>query len=932
MKQFLPILLLTLLAVVPHRDARAYVYGGDFASEEEEQVVTRAELAYEFRDYDEAWRLTEEALAEYPDSPELLRLKVLVATATGRISELLQRHAPGRVEPGDLWKSRYLRGWTATLTGDPRIALRELEEARDLRGAPPSFEIERAILVARRMVPGADLRELARDYEQFHEQWDHVPLVHLSVLNFYNFRDPGKRARWRLVRRAINRSDAVAGIYLAAARLEEKKFWFDASQGLSWINRGLEAHPNSTDLALRRIMYLRQLGRTQEALAYCRQWRERAPNHGDFRIDEVDLLADLARWDEAIEATRALRDMRHQERYLADQPVRLARLLHYANRPDEAVEVLGRFLREERGSPWQQEAAALLTRLQTRNPVDRVHIIPGVPHLTQRGNYCGPATVSMVMGFWGREMGQDAIAERVYTGIAGTPPQVIHNHARTVGMETVEFAGTEETWKRLLDAGFPILWLQFMREGGHYRVVTGYDDILRSWIVHDPNHFRRETIPYDDVTDLWILPNVVRSIVLFPPGEKDHPALAGLKPTPVMSATNGILYIATGSNLFVGIFPALPINILVGGLLAWLIAWQLRRVTFPAKGIRPLLVVAVMMAIIIPANLVIGLFRLSEVVSLLLGFHLAILTLIPLLLITSFGLHLIQDFLHPRESLGIAIVCILVWLALSFIDREPWHIVAPVGLFVLGMPVILWPRRMLRRAERLSHQGDAPGALLAASDRGLAGDRYYSALCVELENLLTVGKLREFRLCARQLRHANEANGRARDVFDLCDLLGQVLDPGAEDDRLAIAGRIEAYIARPKVNRQVARLAEGLLLYIENVNEEAGMESAERWPLERIDGLLRDLAGVSGRRLAGLSRSRSLRGRPILDTILLLAMIGATHSARRDGERERLQELWANWSSRYAILIRLLSSMTPPPTSQSGAVRLPAQTTMTTNA
>lgn len=932
MKRFLQLGLLAVFSVLTWSDPAAHVYGGDFGSEEEARAVAQAELAYEFREFEEARRLAIEALEQYPDSLELLRLKVLVATSTGSLPELLNRHSPGRGEPAGLWRSRYLRGWAASLTGDPRIALRELEEARALHGEPVPFEIERALLVARRMIPSSDLRELDREYDAFLEEWRHIPVAHLSILNFYNFRDPGKRARWRLVREAIARGDAAPGIYLAAARLEEEAFWFDPAKGLEWVERGLEVHPESTELALRRIMYLRQLGRTDDALAYCRHWRGLAPNHGDFRIDEIDLLADLTRWDEAIEAARALRETRNQERYLVDQPIRLARLLHSGNRPEEAVEVLSRFLEEERGSPWQPEAAALLTRLQTRAPQDRVHIIPSVPYLTQRGNYCGPAAVSMAMGYWGRELGQDSIAEQVYTGIAGTPPQVIRNHARTVGMESVEFAGDTETWKRLLDAGFPILWLQFMREGGHYRVVTGYDDVFRSWIVHDPNRFRREMIPYEEVKDLWVLPNVVRSIVLFPPEEAGHAALEGLRPTAMMSATNAILYIATGSNLFVGLFPAVLINIVVGGLLAWLIAWQLRRITFPQRHVRPWLLVGIMMAVIIPANLLIGFFRLSGVVSLLLGFHLAILTLIPLLLITTFGLRYIQDFLHPRESLGLAGVCILVWLALSFIDREPWHIMAPVGLFLGAMPVILWPRRGLRQAERLSHQGDAPGALLAAQSHGLEGRRYYGALCVELENLLTVGRLREFRQCALQLREANEGNRRAQEVFDLCELLGQALDPGAEENRAAIAARIEASIARPRVNRQIARLAEGILLYIENINDEAGLESAGRWPLERIDALLADLGGVSGRRLAGLSRSRSLRGRPILDTILLLAMIGATHSARRDGERERLQEIWANWSSRYAILVHLLASLNPPPASSSGMVPLPAGSGLTKSA
>lgn len=914
---------LVLLLILPAGQAGAFVYGGDYSSPEERDAIEWIERQLDFRNFEEAWEAAVDAASEFPDSLEVLRLKTLIASNLSQLSALLQDYDPVEARREDRWKAHYLRGWATILTGDPRVALREVEIARSHVDGPIPFELDRVHLVARRMIPGHDEKKLAAEYEAFLEQWSHIPLSYLSVLNFHNFTDPGRAARWRLIRRALAEESTHPGVYIMAARMEERRFWFDPARGLEWIGKGIAEHPEHSELALRRILYLRQLGLAEEALEYTREWRKRAPNHADFRVEEIDLLSDLTRWEEAIEAALSFTEITHQNHYFDTHAIRLARLHHFNNDPQSAIDVLSKYLSEPSRSRWRTEAATFMTRLQTRSEGDRVHIIPGMGFLTQRGNYCGPATINMVLRHWGKELGQDTIAERVYTGIAGTPPQVIRNYARTLGFQTVEFAGTEAKWKRLLDAGFPILWLQFMTQGGHYRVVTGYDDIHQSWIVHDPNNYSREYIGYDDVDDHWILPNVVRSIVIFPPEKVGHPALAGLSPTPMMSLTNGVLYVATGSNLFVGLFPAVLVNILAGALIALLIAWQLRRVTFPGNSIRYIWVVGFILAIIVPSNLIIGIFRLNNVVSLLLGFHLALLTLVPLLLITSLGLRLIKDYLHRRESLGVALLCVMVWLSLSFIDQSPWEWVVPVGLFVVGMPVVMFPRLALLRAERLSQTGDTPGALARSAGLGLHGRHYYSALVIELESLLSVGQIREFLDRAETLRDANVKDAPAHEVFCLCVLLGEVLLPDAADRRDELAIKITRWIDRPstrggvplaltgqgKIPWQLARLGEGLLLYVENIDSESAHASAEKWPKERIDTLLGALGEISKKRLPGLSRSRSLRGRPILDTILLLALIGATRSAQRQAEQGRLEALWTMWSSRYALLIDLLGKL-----------------------
>jgi tetratricopeptide (TPR) repeat protein len=894
------LLLVLLAAVVAPRPAAAFVYGGVFASPAERAAVQAAERAFDLREYDEAWRLVLEARERFPHSLEAVRLHAIAGQLMARMDAIFETAVLDRTPPERHYVVHYARGWGAVLIGDIRMARRELERARELGPQPTPFEIERALLTALRMDPDANPRRLRDEYAAFVKRHADVPLAWVSYINYFNFDDPGERTRRRVVAEAMARPQRQAETHLAAINLEAERFWSDPARLLEMTRAGLAEFPDSAELGLREIRYLRQLGRREEALAVVRQWRERAPNHGDFRNDEFEILSDLQRWDEALAVGDRMPELTWQDRYLVELPLRRARILHLANRPEEAIAVLTRFLSEQPSSPFRGEAGAMVSVLQARAPGARVHLLPGIGQITQRGNYCGPATLAAVLDFWGRPATQEAIASRVYTGIAGTPPQVIREYLRTIGMESVEFSGDEASWKRLLDAGFPVLWLQFMPQGGHYRIVTGYDDIFREWILHDPNQSQRETLSYERIDDTWILPSLRRSIVIFPPGRAGDPALQGLEAPPLLVASNWLLYVFTGSNLFVGLFPALLVNVAAATVLAMLLALLLRRISFPVV-IRRRWVVLGVLAIVVPANLLIGGWRLSGVVSLLLGFHLALLTLLPILAVVYTGGRLLQDYLHPRESIGLTLIITAVWLSLAFVDHDPWQWIIPVAFFVVGLPVLLAPRLWIQRAELRAHHGDAPGALAVIAPLGLHGRRYYTALCLELENLLTTGRVAEFMECARQLAAANPRGRTQRDAFQLCILLGRSLQDGT--DQAALAADLRAYIATPGLARPLARLAEGLLLHAEAENGAAG------WTSDRIDNLLRELATLATGRLPGLSRSRSLRGRAILDTVLLLAMIGATHHARHGGHHDRLGELWTQWSSRYALLVRLLARL-----------------------
>lgn len=877
-------------------DAWAFTYGGKYDSGEERIAVQQAEQALDFREYDKAWTLALEARRRYPESLTALRGLIDIAYQSGRLSEALDLlKAPDGTE-ADTVEGHYTQAWAGILIGDPTFARPHIERAMEL-ATRDDFELRRVMLVVKRNEGKAKREDLLADYEKLLAGFPDVGLAHLSYVNFVRVYGRGEKRYREAVTQALAAPARTPELYLIAASLEEvDNLWYDPQSGLAMMEMALGEFPESPDLALRKCEYLRRLGRAEEALALCLDWRKRAPNHGDFFWPAIDILADTGRWDEAIALCREILSLNRQTYIVKAAPMRLARLLHDAGRDDEAVAELGDYIRREPGADDAGRAVQLMTRLQGRKPGERVHLLTTVPFMQQRGNYCGPASINMMLRALGMNLSQDEIGARVYTGIAGTPPQVLHHYARSLGMGSVEFEADEQAWKRLLDAGYPILWLQMLgSRGAHYRVISGYDDVLKSWIVHDPNYYAASRFPFDEINDKWFLPSVRRSIVFYPQDRADDPALEGLRPTPILFVTNWAMYIATGANLFVGLFPALPVNLLVAAALAFLIAVLLRLVSFPRRPISHQRVVAVILLAVLPLNLLVGLLHWSGAVSVLLGLHLSLLSMVPLLLLVALFRKLTHDHLHPRESVGFVALVVVTWIALSFLDEKGPELTAIIGTFAIGLPVLMYPRVLIKRAERAARRGDLEGARRQLRRWGGAGACYFSAISAEMDALLSRGESGELARVARQALERHDWPREHDQALRLHLLLAESLTdaPGA-----ALA-RIDVYLESPRLAEPIRILARGIRLHFLPGTSMTPPSDGE------IDELLASIDKLGRRGFPGLPIRRSERGSAIQQAVMTLAVTGALRLAATRHDEERQRALWTRWGHRLGMIFLL---------------------------
>lgn len=122
---------------------------------------------------------------------------------------------------------------------------------------------------------------------------------------------------------------------------------------------------------------------------------------------------------------------------------------------------------------------------------------------------CGPASVSMVLGYYGHNVGQaDAQATlRPDPDVWGMLPDAVRPYVADFGLDTrVLNQGTDDDLKALLNAGVPVIVAQWLSETepiAHYRVVTGYDDTQGAFIVNDGMLGAGVAIGYSEFQALW---------------------------------------------------------------------------------------------------------------------------------------------------------------------------------------------------------------------------------------------------------------------------------------------------------------------------------------------------------------------------------------------------------------------------------------------
>ncbi len=135
------------------------------------------------------------------------------------------------------------------------------------------------------------------------------------------------------------------------------------------------------------------------------------------------------------------------------------------------------------------------------------HLLATVPFVPQETQQCGPASLAMVLGYWGApaDAGEIGRALALPSG-RGVLNLELEFEARRRGFRTEAFAGTLARAKAELRRGRPLIVFQDLGIGPvsvpHFAVLIGYDDRAEVVVLHSGTTAYR-VVPYREFLRTW---------------------------------------------------------------------------------------------------------------------------------------------------------------------------------------------------------------------------------------------------------------------------------------------------------------------------------------------------------------------------------------------------------------------------------------------
>lgn len=116
-------------------------------------------------------------------------------------------------------------------------------------------------------------------------------------------------------------------------------------------------------------------------------------------------------------------------------------------------------------------------------------LITTVPFIPQEEYLCGPASLAMVLQYYGAPVGQNEIARELYLpSVRGTLNLDLEFYARRRGFQARSFSGTLDRIKDELQRGRPLIVFQDLGFATypvpHFAVLVGYDDRAEAVVLH----------------------------------------------------------------------------------------------------------------------------------------------------------------------------------------------------------------------------------------------------------------------------------------------------------------------------------------------------------------------------------------------------------------------------------------------------------------
>lgn len=184
---------------------------------------------------------------------------------------------------------------------------------------------------------------------------------------------------------------------------------------------------------------------------------------------------------------------------------------------------------EEQFSATPTLAPTPVPATPTPAPLPESVTLTGTRYQRQTINNCGPATMAMMLSYWGWEGDQkdvEAIIRPVPRDKNVRWDEMVYYVKNYAGWLDALFraGGAVEGVKPFIANGYPVVIATgyTVKQGwvGHYLLLTGYDDAQQSFIVQDATGGPDRVVPYADIDRGWQQFNRY-FILVFPAGDRE---------------------------------------------------------------------------------------------------------------------------------------------------------------------------------------------------------------------------------------------------------------------------------------------------------------------------------------------------------------------------------------------------------------------------
>lgn len=129
-----------------------------------------------------------------------------------------------------------------------------------------------------------------------------------------------------------------------------------------------------------------------------------------------------------------------------------------------------------------------------------------VPFVKQKVDYCGPASLAMVLQYHGHNTSQDDIGDKLCAAWFAATTGQLEEYANEQGFQTELSESNLDELISCIEADQPVIVAQHRTvsdETVHFRVVVGYDSEKMRIFFHDPEVDAYLDVSYDLFSWVW---------------------------------------------------------------------------------------------------------------------------------------------------------------------------------------------------------------------------------------------------------------------------------------------------------------------------------------------------------------------------------------------------------------------------------------------